>query len=139
MCSLTTFLHGFFGFDDGSEQPSDSEPPSRRALRTVVKTKKSMEESSQRAHVTFENGADPSGTDRGLYHASHDPMNGAARQSYETVGSFARKGLILMKSGSMFFMSGGGQFHEWLKITECLRGLFGGSRVILRGNTCTRS
>ena len=25
-----------------------------------------MEESSQRAHATFENGADPSGTDRGL-------------------------------------------------------------------------
>ena len=35
-------------------------------LRTVVRTKKSLEESSQRAHATFENGADPSGTDRGL-------------------------------------------------------------------------
>ena len=39
-------------------------------LRTVVRTKKCMEESSQRAHATFDNGADPSGPDRGLNQVS---------------------------------------------------------------------
>ena len=38
----------------------------RQLLESVVRTKKSLEECSQRAHATFENGADPSGTDRGL-------------------------------------------------------------------------
>ena len=35
-------------------------------LESVIRTKKSLEESSQRAHATFENGADPSGPDLGL-------------------------------------------------------------------------
>ena len=56
MCSLTTFLHALFGYDDGSEQPWPRAAQNRRQNhraaqnRAVVKTKKIMEESSQRAH-----------------------------------------------------------------------------------------
>ena len=49
-------------FVDGFEQLSATAAQNRR------QNKKIMEESSQRAHATFENGADPSGPDRGLNH-----------------------------------------------------------------------
>ena len=55
------FTPWIFGFDDGSEQLSPTAARIRRQNE-----KKNMEESSQRAHATFENGADPSGPDRGL-------------------------------------------------------------------------
>ena len=45
-------------------------------LKKRIRTKKSMKESSQRAHATFENGADPSGTDRGLNLSSVSQIRG---------------------------------------------------------------
>ena len=61
MCSLTsTFLQELFCSDDGSEQQWPTAAQNRRQNKQI------LEESSQQAHATFENGADPSGTDRGL-------------------------------------------------------------------------
>ena len=43
--------------------------PGPGLLESVVKTKKNIQEGGQRAHATFEDGANPSGPDRGLNRA----------------------------------------------------------------------
>ena len=67
ICARSLLLSSCILFDDVSEQ----QPPAAARIRRLNKTTKISEKSSQRAHASFENGADPSGTDRGLNLCDH--------------------------------------------------------------------